>query len=248
MIAADDLRAWAWSAHIESTKQVGSDRVRLVLLRLVEHADPAGRAFPGSKTVADNIPGLSRRDVDNAFAALESQGLIIRAGTRSRARVWQLAPDHVLPGMPRKTAARVLPGVLPGDLPGDLPGMPGTNGTERNLPPSPRHLTAALRIALEREGVTSEDDIRDVLAISAEDPDTKSAPGRLEKVPTHLRACVHELRSRRQRDWEAARVMEPRCEVCGPRWTVAECDSMTGRDPDRCDGPSRRAAAAEAVS
>lgn len=118
----DDLRTWARLAPIESTKQAGVDRIRHVLLLLIEYAAGDGIAYPSSQTLADQIANLNRRDVRNALDALAEQGFIERVpGPARRSVSWRVLPD--LAGMPAKRD-------VAGDLAGDLAGMPATNRSE----------------------------------------------------------------------------------------------------------------------
>lgn len=118
---------------ISSTKQVGSDRARLVLLRLVEYAAGDGLAYPSAQTLADGIAGLTRRDVRNAFDALEGQGLIERVPSQRKSVTW------------RVVVAGDLAGDLAGHVAGDLAGMPATNGSEANRSSAPIGAAAPTR-------------------------------------------------------------------------------------------------------
>lgn len=116
----EDLREWAFAIPIESTRQVGADRARLVLLKLVEYAAGDGLAYPSAQTLADGVSGLTRRDVRNAFDALEAQGLIDRITAPRRSVTWVVRP------------AGDVAGNVAGDMAGDLAGVPATNRREPN--------------------------------------------------------------------------------------------------------------------
>jgi hypothetical protein len=149
--------SWALRAPIADVPaSIGVAKVRLVLVCLANHADREGLAFPSQHTVADEIDGCARRDVQNALSVLEKARLIARDGSKGRATVYRLqyADESERTGYPvnqeraQKAGYPVkskgadltgnLTGELTGNLTGTLPGYPVTNGIEENvIPPTP---------------------------------------------------------------------------------------------------------------
>ncbi|WP_395659146.1 helix-turn-helix domain-containing protein [Nocardioides sp.] len=86
-----DLVRWANAAEVRGTRQVGRHAVARVLVQLAVHADSSGIAWPSQETLASEISGVTRRDVRNALAVLESEGLILRVDRRGRAQAYLLA-------------------------------------------------------------------------------------------------------------------------------------------------------------
>ncbi|MEC3853462.1 helix-turn-helix domain-containing protein [Paenarthrobacter ureafaciens] len=150
----------SWALRVTITDvpaSIGVAKVRLVLVCLANHADREGLAFPSQHTVAGEIDGCARRDVQNALSVLEKAGLIARNGSKGRATAYRLqyVEETELTGYPveqlqsRQTVYPVnsqgadltghLTGQLTGQLTGNLPGYPVTNGIEENeIPPTPQ--------------------------------------------------------------------------------------------------------------
>lgn len=128
----DDLREWAFTVPIESTRQIGADRMRLVLLRLVEYAAGDGTAYPSAATIASRLFGMTRRDVRNAFDGLSEQRVIERLPSFRKSVTWRVLAD--VAGTP---ASSDVAGDVAGHVAGDLAGMPATNRTELKSPRKP---------------------------------------------------------------------------------------------------------------
>ncbi len=155
MTAGQEFTRWALGVSLPSSRNVGSDRARCVLIALAQYADHDGYAFPSAETIANDVAGLGRRTVRDAFELLSSAGAIERVPNPRRSTTWRLC-THVagVPAHPETphvagTPATVGPGDvagelagdLAGDVAGDLAGMPATNRTEpkRTNPAGPRH-------------------------------------------------------------------------------------------------------------
>lgn len=97
-----DLVRWANAADAPSDRSIGRNAVARVLVQLAAHATADGDAWPSQRTLADEISGLARRDVQNALELLEQAELIKRNGNVGRATRYRLAisawtgyPSHV---------------------------------------------------------------------------------------------------------------------------------------------------------
>ena len=86
--------AWAWS-QIASGRG-GSPVSKLVLLRLADRADPAGKCWPGHEKTATDL-GISESSVKNAIRGLESAGFIQverqKIGGRDATNIYHLQID-----------------------------------------------------------------------------------------------------------------------------------------------------------
>ena len=89
-------RRWALLVPIKYPAGIGEHMVKLVLVAPTEYANRDQTAWPGARTLADDVSGLHRRDVTNALEVLEKlNGLIARDGKRGRAIVWRFVITDV---------------------------------------------------------------------------------------------------------------------------------------------------------
>ena len=228
---ADPLEVveWALSRSIPSSKHVGSDRSRCVLVALATHVSGDGLSWPSAQTLANEIDGLSRRDVRNAEDVLVAAGLISAIDRRrGRSIRWRLN----IAGLPASPHAGE-----PGGTPGGKPGGSARHEAKR----SKNHPASAVHRKLLDllEGINlAEEDLPRLLEISAEtrtgDQPTGSPESRLLKVPHHREQVLSIYRQERAAALTASLESEPHCSECGRRLSV--CRRANARlDPhDRC--------------
>lgn len=164
MTVSDELTRWALAAplDLEKSRRVGAERVRLVLLALVQYANEDLVAWPSAETLAEDVYGMTRRDVRPALELLEKAGYITparpkRPGVTTRWRI-VLVRDEDLAGNLAGTPARSEPapeapqdppnlaGPVAGDLAGNLAGTPATNQNQNQ-----NHTTPAVGSVPQRD-------------------------------------------------------------------------------------------------
>ena len=127
-----DLVRWANAVTVPSCRQIGQHAVARVLIQLAAHADDRGRAWPSQETLADEISGLTRRDVRHALELLETADLISRSGKVRRAQVYSLNVPNVA-GEPAITSDQDGRDTPPLNGRGD--GRGNGRGNGRDIPP-----------------------------------------------------------------------------------------------------------------
>jgi hypothetical protein len=137
----DQWIKWALAADLPSNRSIGQHAVGRVLVALATYANRDGIAWPSTYTLADDVSGLSRRDIRNALEALDDAGVITKAGKAGRATRWRLnAPDEEA-GDPAHRRAGEQAGQWAGEWAGKQAGYPAPNRTEGN--PSPTAAAAS---------------------------------------------------------------------------------------------------------
>lgn len=141
--------SWALASELpEVPASIGAAKLRLALVAMANHANADGIAFPSQQTLATEISGFARRDIQNALSVLEGGGHLIRVGKQGRSIKYRMAcvdaePKPKRTGYPVTKAPRQLTGErtgertgdVTGDVTGDRTGYPVTNRREVNSTP-----------------------------------------------------------------------------------------------------------------
>ncbi|WP_369045155.1 helix-turn-helix domain-containing protein [Sinomonas sp. P10A9] len=118
----DQWIRWALAADLPSSRAIGQHAVGRVLVALAVYANRDGIAWPSTYTLADDVSGLSRRDVRNALEALEASGVISKAGKAGRATRWHLNSTDEQAGNPADRQAGEWAGEQAGNQAGEQAG------------------------------------------------------------------------------------------------------------------------------
>jgi hypothetical protein len=84
---------WALRQGLPKTHGTGKNAIGRVLVAMANDADEwTGETSISIRTLASDLSGLHRRDIQNAVQALEAEGLIRRRGMDGRRVVWVVGP------------------------------------------------------------------------------------------------------------------------------------------------------------
>ena len=129
-----EITRWALGVPLPAapSRAIGAGHVGRVLVALAQYANADGVAFPAAQTLADDVSGMTRRDVRNALDVLADAGIIEHAEQPRPGRVvrWRLNlagyPATPRPGgvsrhpSGKPDAGRRQPGGDPGGEPGGV--------------------------------------------------------------------------------------------------------------------------------
>ena len=245
---------WALSVPIPTSRHIGHQSTRCVLVAVASHVNSRGQAYPSAQTLADEIEGLTRRDVRNGLDVLERVRLLVPVVEKRQGRptVWYLNlagfPAKDLAGLPAKPK-RVN---MAGDLAGDLAGNPAPKQSEAKTSPQPPARLKELLDKMRGEGFTKDDVLR-LIEISegtaTGGQDTVASPvGRMLDVPGHWSEVVKTYRAELAAEDDVRRAAEPPCSDCGK--PLSDCDKAN-RDHTAevaCRGYNKRHGVEEAAS
>lgn len=248
-ISADDWLAWALAVPLpEPPRSIGRHAVRLALVALVSHAGHDCLSWPATQTLADEIHGLTRRDVRNALEVLEAGAVIARAGRKGRAICWRLGPfapvdnSPDMAGYPASFTTQQSAGIAAGELAGQVAGYPAPNGREQKKTPPPPNaepsteswseLARGLRL---RHSDMGHEEALEVARRAALDPETKSAAARLTQ-PGYVVKLRADLKTIRDAERRRALATAPKCED-HPDFPASSCRECHGDVKAGCRDP-----------